>query len=205
MSIMSIAAIGYAAFQICIILADMIDRIAHRATGIALTWNPGILLPQPASVTYSGAPFVVPGSTAHVTDITAMVKDLPVAAIVLQSIGDLVSVLTIAGIAVCILILVRRVAAGTPFAPASIRTLVTLAIVVLIGFESATVLHGVSAMSVPSIMFVSPESPDGTYWPPPEAIPLFVLWPVYISAALVALAAVFRAGAGYQADRSGLV
>jgi len=204
-SIASIAALVYAAYGVVSVVAEMISRLVHRGTGIVLTWDPSLAAPQPTQAFYSGGPFIVPGSTPYFTAMTGTVKDVPVEVIVFQSLGDLVSVLTTAGIAICVLVLARMIAGGTPFARVSARALTVLAIVVFVGFEGATVLHGVSAMSVPTVMFAAPQQPDGIYNPPGTTTAFFTFWPVYISAALVALAAVFRAGALYQQDSSGLV
>jgi hypothetical protein len=137
--------------------------------------------------------------------MTGTVKNVPVNTILLQSLGDLVSVLTAAGIVICILILARRVAAGTPFARASVRALISLAVVIVIGFEGATALRGMGEISVTSVLFAAPDQPDGLYSPPATFIPLLTLWPIYIAAALLALAAVFGTGGRFQADTNGLV
>jgi hypothetical protein len=204
-AIVSILALAYSAYRVYSVLADMFARLAHRTAGISMTWNPGFPAPQPHHGHFSGAPFVAQGTTAYFTAMTGTVKDLPIGAIVFPSVSELLTVLTTAGIAVCVFILCRKVASGAPFARTSVRTLVVLAVVVFVGYEAATVLAGLGNDAIPSILLGAPSEPDGSFSPPEALFAFFTFWPVYISLALLALATVFRAGGRYQADSSGLV
>jgi hypothetical protein len=135
--------------------------------------------------------------------VVGRVQDLPGATIVLHSLGELVAVLTTAGIAVCLLLVTRSIGDGRPFARACSRALVTLAVIVAVGFEAAAILELVGQMIQPEIAVALPEF-TGTYIRHSEPLGL-PFWPIFAAAGLAALAAVFRTAAGYRDDASGLV
>ncbi|GAA4164609.1 hypothetical protein GCM10022286_26600 [Gryllotalpicola daejeonensis] len=182
---------------------DLVDRLTRRTAGIQWTWGVDYSVPQPTGRTFDGAPFIVPGSTATFTQMRATVADLPASVIILHSAGDIVATLTGAGIAVCLVALMNRMAAGVPFARASHLALLWLAGVVFVGFEAVDILHGLASMGIMSILAGAPDSADLTN--SNQDVVLFEMWPLYVGAALLALAAVFRVGAVYRQDSEGLV
>jgi hypothetical protein len=151
----------------------------------------------------SGGARVVAGTTPAVTEMIGRVQDLPVATIVLHSLSDLVAVLTTAGIAVCLLLVTRNIGDGRPFARACSRALVTLAVIVFVGFEAAAVLQLVSEITQPEIAGALPEF-TGSYSGRTGSLGA-PFWPLVAAAGLSALAAVFRTAEGYRDDATGLV
>jgi hypothetical protein len=198
-----VIALGQAAY----VVVQMITRLAARSTGITLTFNPEIPVPQPTSFYISGAPHFVRGSTAVITQMSGTVVGVPASSIVLTSLGDLMLTVAAAGIGVCLAVVSQRIRAGAPFAHASSNALITLAVIVLVGFEGADILHALGALFLESVSVASPQPPDGRWSLSTSGsqITFFELWPVYVSTALVALAAAFRAGADYQRNSEGLV
>ncbi|MFC4242728.1 hypothetical protein ACFOYW_05020 [Gryllotalpicola reticulitermitis] len=201
----SLAYLVLAAIELVDAVVQLSTRLGQRSSGIIMTWNPGFPAPQPTHYEMSGAPYVAQGSTAYFTQMTGTVRDVPVASIVVTGLGDIVSVLCGAGIAVCIFVLAQRMAAGAPFVRASARALVALAAIVFFGFEGAQVLHAVGSNLAENVLIASPQEPDGQWSPPISEGPGFSLLPIYVSVGLLALAAVFRAGAAYRDDSDGLV
>jgi hypothetical protein len=200
--VVSLGMIVASAVRAWFIVAGMVDHLAHRTTGIEWTWTTERPIHQPAGAGSGGAE-VVPGTAAAVTEMTGRVQDLPVATIVLHSASDLVAVLTAAGIAVCLLLVTRSIGDGRPFARTCSRALVTLAVIVFVGFEASAILELVSQMTQPEIATALPES-TGTYVGHSEQLGA-PFWPLVAAAGLAALAAVFRTAEGYRADASGLV
>ena len=192
--------------QVAYVVVQMITRLAARSTGISLTINPEIPVPQPTNFYIGGAPHFVRGSTAVITQMTGTVVGVPTSSIVLTSLGDLLLTIAGAGIGVCLALVAKRIRGGTPFAQASSNALVALAVIVLVGFEGADILHALGALSLPSVAVASPQPPEGASFSTSSSqVTFFELWPVYVSITLVALAAVFRAGAGYRRNSEGLV
>lgn len=201
----SLAYLVFAAVQLVLAVAQLVTRLARRHSGITLSWDPGFPAPQSAHAQVAGSASLVPGSDAYFTQMTGIVKNVPAVSIVFTSLGDLVAILCGAGAAVCIALLARRISAGEPFARASSIALIALAIVVLAGGEGAIVLHAIGTATVGQVAVLSPAEPDGMWTPPGTSTSIFALWPIGVAAALVALAAVFRAGAAYREDSEGLV
>jgi hypothetical protein len=199
----SLLYLAVSAVQLAGNIVGTINQLSRRTAGIRWTWGVDYGVPQPTHYSFSGAPFVVPGSTATFTQMTATVADVPVLAIVLQGAGDIAATLTGAGIAVCLITLMNRMAAGVPFARASHVALLWLAGIVFVGFEAVDLLHGLGSMAVTAVMAGAPES-AGLSNSNAELV-IFTAWPLYVGAALLALAAVFRVGAAYRQDSEGLV
>jgi hypothetical protein len=200
--VVSLGMIVVAAVRAWFIVAGMVEQLAHRTTGIDWTWT----LETPvdhASADVSGGARIVAGTTPAVTEMIGRVQDLPAATIVLHSLSDLVTVLTTAGIAVCLLLVTRSIGDGRPFARTCSRALTTLAVIVFVGFEAAAVLQIVSEMTQPAIVGALPE-PTGSYTGHADQLGA-PFWPLVAAAGLSALAAVFRTAAGYRDDSSGLV
>ena len=193
-----------AAIQLFGAVNQLLTDLGSRATGISWTWSTDYPVPQPTENTFSGAPFVVPGSTAHFTQLTATVAGLPVSTIVMHGLADIVAILTGAGIAVCLVVLTNRMAAGVPFARASYVALLWLAGVVFVGFEAADALRGSADFALTTVLAGAPADQDGL-WNINAGVTVFIGWPLYVAAALLALAAVFRVGAAYRQDSEGLV
>ncbi|HEY0248999.1 MAG TPA: hypothetical protein VGC45_12130 [Gryllotalpicola sp.] len=201
----SIAYLVLAAVHAVQAVLTLEDRLGHARTGIRLGFDPQLPVPEPPHDSFSGAAYVVPGTTMYLDHATGTVAHVPSASIALQSAGDLVGIFTGAGVALCVLLLVRWIIQGKPFVAAATRVLVALAIVVMIGFESESVLHFAGSNMLTTVLFGKPEQPDGMYSLPggPQVIIGFV--PLYIGAALLGLAAVFRVGAQLQRETDGLV
>ncbi|GGL92764.1 hypothetical protein HUN58_03350 [Curtobacterium sp. Csp1] len=199
--VVSLGTIVVSAVRAWFIVAGMVDQLAHRATGIDWTWSLESPIHQSAIET-DGAE-VVAGTAPAVTEMIGRVRDLPAATIVFHSLGELTAVLTTAGIAVCLLLVTRSIGSGRPFARACSRALVTLAVIVAVGFEAAAILELVSQLTQPDIAVALPDF-TGTYigHAPQLGAPF---WPIFAAAGLAALAAVFRTAAGYRDDASGLV
>lgn len=183
---------------------QLVADLGHRATGITWTWSTDYPVPQPTGKEFSGAPFIVPGTTAHFTQLTATVAGIPTTTVVLHGLASVAAILTGAGIAVCLIVLTNRMAAGVPFARASYIALLWLAGVVFVGFEAADALRGTADFAFTTVLAGAPADQDGL-WNTNEGVTVFIGWPLYVAAALLALAAVFRVGAAYRQDSEGLV
>ncbi|AYG04480.1 hypothetical protein [Gryllotalpicola protaetiae] len=192
------------AIQLFDAVNQLLRDLGSRASGITWTWSTDYPVPQPTGNTFSGAAFIVPGSTAHFTEMTATVAGIPVGTIVMHGLADIVAILTGAGIAVCLVVLTNRMAAGVPFARASYVALLWLAGVVFAGFEAADALRGIADFAFTTVLAGAPADQDGL-WNTNEGVTVFIGWPLYVAAALLALAAVFRVGAAYRQDSEGLV
>jgi hypothetical protein len=201
--VLSLGAMLAALGQAVLAIVTLVGRLNDRASGVDYTWNTTAPIRELAGSPREGAPSVVAGTTSAITQMTGTVKDLPVSILVLDGASDLVSALTIFGAALCVFILVRTIGSGAPFARACSRALIALAIVVFVGFEGASVLRVVSDISQPHIIFSEPTF-QGTFVGSGygASVPF---WPIYVAVVLAALAAVFRTGAAYQNDSSGLV
>lgn len=201
--VLSLGAMLAALDQAGITIITLIGRLNDRASGVEYTWNTTAPIREVAGTAPDGAPSVVVGTTSAITQMTGTVKDLPVSTLVLDGASGLVSAMTIFGVALCVFILVRTIGSGAPFARACSRALIALAIVVFVGFEGASVLQVVSEISQPHIAFSEPAF-EGTFIGNGygASVPF---WPIYVAVVLAALAAVFRTGARYQNDSSGLV
>ncbi|PZE39664.1 hypothetical protein [Curtobacterium sp. MCPF17_031] len=200
--VVSLGMIVVAAVRAWSIVAEMVDQLAHRTTGIDWTWTLEMPVDQPSGAASGGAR-VVAGTTPAVTEMFGRVQDLPAATIVLHGLSDLVTVLTTGGIAVCLLLVTRSIGDGRPFARACSRALVTLAVIVFVGFEAAAVLRIVAEVTQPSIAGALPEF-TGTYIGHGGQLST-PFWPLVAAAGLSALAAVFRTAEGYRDDATGLV
>ncbi|MFC4241836.1 hypothetical protein ACFOYW_00505 [Gryllotalpicola reticulitermitis] len=200
----SAAYLVVAAIELSSSVAGLVSDLRHRVAGIAWSWDPAFPVVQPSGNHFAGGPYLVPGSTAMFTQVAGTVANIPAAAIISRTAGDVVGTLTGAGIAACLLVLMSRVAAGAPFARSSQVALLWLAGVVLVGFELGTILHGIASAMVTEVMMGAPKTPDGAFFSSSD-VSVLTLWPVYVAMALVGLAAVFRVGAAYRADSDGLV
>jgi hypothetical protein len=201
----AVAVLVYESYRTLIVVVDMFDRLANRASGLTLTWNPGFPASQPDHAHFSGGPFISPGTTAYFTAMTGTVKNVPVNTIVLESLGELAGVLATGGVAVGILLLARKSLAGVPFAKTSARLLTIMAIIVFVGFEGANFLQGLGDALLPTVLFKTPAFPDGTFEASGNLVALLTPWPLFTAFALLALAAIFRTGGRFQEDSSGLV
>lgn len=202
---MSLAYLALSAFGTITAVVTLVTHLLSRSAGIPWVWDPGLPTPQPTGVSISGAPYVPPGTSAYITQMTGTVSHLPAATIVLTGAGDIVASLTGAGIAVCVLVLAHRVSAGAPFARASVSLLFWLAGIVLVGFEASILLHALAVGVTPGIVVTRPAVPDGFWRSPGTSVAVVSAWPVYAAAAIAALAAIFRVGVSYQEDSEGLV
>lgn len=194
----SVLYIVVAAVQLVGAVITMSSRLAQRSAGITTSWNPGLPAPQPTDVVSAGVPYVKQGSTVYFTQAQGTVVNVPASSIVFTSAGDILGLLCGVGVAVCLIVLTRNMTKGMPFARASVQALLVLAAVVFVGFEGATLLHALGTLGLDSVALPSPSRPDGQWKPPASQTVFFELWPVYVALALLALAAVFRAGAAYQ-------
>ncbi|MCL2532696.1 MAG: hypothetical protein FWE39_00895 [Nocardiaceae bacterium] len=201
----SIAYLLYAAIKLVGQVIDMVSRLQNAHAGITLTFNPGIPVPQPTNAFFAGGPYVVPGSTLYLTQAQGQVADVPAPSIVMQSLSGIVSVLTAAGIALCVLLLVTWVVQGRPFAAVTTRVLTVLAVVIVVGCESAIVLDFLARQLVNTVMLGAPQTPDGTWSVPADNNLVIDLVPIYVAVALLGLAAVFRVGASLEKETEGLV
>jgi hypothetical protein len=200
--VVSLGMIVASAVRAWFIVAGVIDQLARRTTGIEWRWALEMPVHPPAGAGSAGTA-VVPGTAPAVTEMIGQVRDLPVATIVLHGASELVAVLTTAGIAVCLLLVARSIGDGRPFARICSRALVTLAVIVFVGFEASVILEVVSQMTQPEIAGALPEF-TGTYSGHAQQLGA-PFWPLIAAAGLSALAAVFRTAEGYRADASGLV
>lgn len=200
----SLAYLVVAAIEFTGSITQLVSNLAHRATGVQWTWDPSFPVPQPTGGQFYGGPYLVPGSTATFTEMTGTVAGLPIAALLSRTAGDVTLILTSAGIAACLVVLTNRMAAGVPFGRASHTALLWLAGIVVVGFETASVLHGIASSLFRQVMMGAPQAPDGVFVSSSD-VSMFTLWPVYVGVAVLALAAVFRVGAAYRDDSDGLI
>lgn len=201
--VLSLVAVVWAVVRIITISTELTNDLAHRLTGISYTWTPQAPLREPAHFHTGTAAAVTPGSTSTISQMTGTVKNLPVSTLVLQSAGELTTVLTTVGIAVCLLLVARSIGSGSPFAKTCSRAFIGLAVIVAVGYEGAGILHLISEATRPLILFDEPAF-TGTFISDGETIGL-PFWPLYVATALVALAAVFRTGSGYRDDAAGVI
>lgn len=202
--VVALGTIVVSALRAWFVVAGMVDQLAHRTTGIDWTWSLEEPIDRPSASAAAGAS-IVPGTTPAVTEMVGRVQDLPAATIVLHGLSELVAVLTTMGIAVCLLLVTRSIGDGRPFARTCSRALVTLAVIVFVGFEAAAILELVARFTQPAIAGALPEF-LGTYTGHPERGQLSApFWPVVAAAGLAALASVFRTADGYRDDATGLV
>jgi len=202
----SIAYICFSLLQLVGKVAETVSRVKQRHEGVEFAFAPNFDLSQPAGWTFSGAAFVVPGTSVRFEPATARVADLPVSTIVLQGAGEFVGILTGACIAAAILVLVTWIMQGRPFSRAAVRVLIALAIVVMVGFTASTVLVWQSTQNALTVLYNLPSGDgSGTGLSGGEGGVIFSLTPIYIGLALLGLAAVFRVGSSPEKDTEGLV
>lgn len=202
----SIAYICFSLIQLVGKVAETVARVKQRHEGIEFAFAPNFDLSQPADWTFSGAPFVVPGTSVRFEHATAQVADLPVSTIVLQGAGEFVAILTGACIAAGVLVLATWIMQGRPFSRAAVRVLTALAIVVMVGFTASTVLVWQSTQNALTVLYNSPSGDgSGTGLSGGGSGVIFSFTPIYIGLALLGLAAVFRVGSSLEKDTEGLV
>lgn len=203
----SIAYVLFAAVEIIGTIAAAISTVqdaADPSRGVSFDFDARYEVPQQTNAEFAGSAYVLPGSTLIFTHASGTVAGLPAGAIVTQAIAQSLLALTGGAIAACIAMLVARVLVGSPFVHAAARTLVVLAVVVMVGFEASSVLAVIARSMAGGIAYQTgsdPSSPSYDVLMSGGGSGIDIdLVPIYVGLALLGLAAVFRFGTTLQAD-----
>jgi hypothetical protein len=157
---------------------------------------------QPGTLSYSGGPYVLQGTTVQFTEATMTVAHLSTTTVIMLGLGEVFAAATSAGIAYCIFLLARRLRAGQPFAASAARTLVVAGLILGIGSTASNLLHGIGQATAFNIMYMAKY---GNMQIGGSSTTFIDFVPLFFAGLLFALAGVFRYGAALQRETDGLV
>jgi hypothetical protein len=188
-------ALGFAIFTVYLIVQTVLNCLPGAQVMVTLPASQDYP-PHSGSLHYSGAAYVVQGTDVTFTQATMLVSHLPISSAILLGLGQIFAAATSAGIAWCVIALVRQLRDDQPFAASTSRALVAAGLILAIG-STASTISTASAQIGLQIAYIAKFgqltlSGDGTF---------ISLTPLLIAAVLFALAGVFRYGARLERER----
>lgn len=131
-------AAGFAIYTLYLVVQTVLNCLPGAQVLVSLPASQDYP-PHSGSLHYAGSAYVVQGTDVTFTQATMLVSHLPVTSTIFLGLGQIFGTATYAGIAFCVVALLRQWRKDEPFAAATSRALFAAGLILAIGSTASTV------------------------------------------------------------------